>query len=200
MEPNRRLLLPTTCFIQSRKKQQAAHFVWLLQAINRCAGCCTNQIPGWKSKAELEEGGYHGAKWPITGQDALRLHNETDILHTWIMQRHFAFGWESEIQSGGQRKKIAIFKKKQIILANSLEVVSSLMNFNAGYQLESKQFQRNQRSFAALSFSLLRKLSVREDVNRAWESSLITFCLPSISTAWLSPNHVLALWIMLLES
>lgn len=62
------------------------------------------------------------------------------------MQRHFAFGWDSEIQSGanGQRKIIALFKEKQIILAISLEVVSSLMNFNAGYQLESKQFQRNQ--------------------------------------------------------
>lgn len=51
-----------------------------------------------------------------------------------------------------------------------------------------------------LSCGLLRKLSVREDVNRAWESSLITFCLPSISTAQLSLNRVLALWIMLLES
>lgn len=95
-----------------------------------------------------------------------------------------------------KRKKKGKIQGKQVIRDNSLKLVSSLMNFNAGYQLESKQFQRKPRSFAALSCSLLRKLSVREDVNRAWESSLITFRLPSISAASLSLNHVLALWIM----
>lgn len=42
-----------------------------------------------------------------------------------------------------KRKKNSNIQGKQIILAISLEVVNSLMNFNAGYQLESKQFQRN---------------------------------------------------------
>lgn len=51
----------------------------------------------------------------------------------------------SEIKSGTdkKKKKNSNIQGKQIILAISLEVVSSLMNFNAGYQLESKQFQRN---------------------------------------------------------
>lgn len=64
------------------------------------------------------------------------------------MQGRFAFGWDGEKFNQapiGQRQKIeSSIQGKQIILANSLEVVRGLMNFNAGYQLESKQFKRNQ--------------------------------------------------------
>lgn len=103
------------------------------------------------------EAGSHLAKQPIPGQEprevggsykqeGLMLHDGINILHTCITQKHL-FLPLSEIKSGtdGHRKKRKNYniQGKQIILAISLEVVSSLMNFNAGYQLESKQFQRN---------------------------------------------------------